>query len=109
MRTNVVVNLQYEALHYWKEAASFEKEVSFLEHPHRHLFYITCKKAVNHDDRDVEIILLKRTVIGYLKHAYGGNFGGKSCEMVARELLERFDFEYCLVLEDGENGAEVWK
>ena len=29
--------------------------------------------------------------------------------MIARELYEQFDLEYCSVFEDNENGAEIYE
>ena len=120
MTTNVIVNLQVEALHNWPDARNVFPEVGFLSYPHRHVFHIQCKKRVNHDDRDIENILFKRSVLEYLTEKYDNtnvesyyyhslDFGSKSCEMLAKELLFKFDLEYCSVLEDGENGAEVIK
>ena len=37
------------------------------------------------------------------------NFKSMSCEMIARELYEGFDLEYCSVFEDNENGAEIYE
>lgn len=113
-RTNVIVNLQIEGVHNWPDCNI--AEVDFLKHPHRHIFHICCKKRVSHDDRDIEIIKLKRQIEHFLKIQYGKvsshlsescNFGSMSCESIANELQWRFDLVYCSVLEDGENGAEI--
>lgn len=110
-RVNVVVNLQVEGLHQWSECNV--PEVMFLRHLHRHIFHIKCKKEVSHGDRDIEIIKLKREITKYLKDTFGRrnhpqcNFGNMSCEMIAIHLAEKFELNYCEVLEDGENGAEV--
>jgi len=114
-RTNIIVNIQVEGLHNWPAARKVLPAVGFLSDPHRHIFHIECKKRVAHDDRDVEIIMFKREIRAYLTATYRTNvlmslcdFGSKSCEMLARELLTEFDLEYCKVLEDNENGAEVY-
>lgn len=116
-KINIIVNLQIEAFHNWPAAKEVFPEVGFLAERHRHIFHICCKKEVDHDDRDVEIILFKRTVLEYLYDEYVRKgsviqvceLGSTSCEMLARELLERFKLEYCSVLEDNENGAEIYK
>ena len=110
MKTNVVVNLQVEGTHRWQ--GCHLREVIFLINEHRHVFYITCKKTVAHNDRDIEIICLKRSIQKYLIETYSKNgvtcdFDTKSCEMLANELTEKFNLTYCSVLEDNENGAEV--
>jgi hypothetical protein len=104
-KINVIVTLQIEATHNWPKCPF--KDVDFLRYPHRHIFHIKCKKEVTHTDRDVEIILLKRDIKSYLLKQYNGKFGSKSCEMIAEELCELFKLNYCSVLEDNENGAEV--
>ena len=115
MKTNVVVKLQVEGLHNWPDAKNVFPEVAFLSDLHRHMFHITCKKRVNHDDRDVEFIMFKRDIIEYLNFKYYDEdkrcllFGSKSCEMISRELYEEFELEYCSVFEDNENGAEVYE
>lgn len=103
----VVVNIEIEGLHKW-ENCPFE-DVAFLRDKHRHNFRIRCEKKVSHEDRDIEIILLKRKIISYLTNKYGtpAQFGGMSCESIAVELLKNFDLKVCEVLEDGENGAIV--
>lgn len=115
MKTNVTVKLQIEATHQWPGVTEFPEleAVSFLRYPHRHIFHITAKKEVTHDDRDIEIILFKRNLLKYLHSRYYNEIqevhvlGSTSCEMLAKELTKVFALQYCEVLEDGENGAEV--
>ena len=115
MKTNIICRLQVEGLHWWSEASKYEPTMVYLESAHRHIFHITCKKRVNHDDRDVEFIIFKRDITTYLENKYYDNttrcllFGSKSCEMLARELYEEFELEYCSVFEDNENGAEIYE
>ena len=115
MTTNIICRLQVEGLHWWSEASKYEPTMVYLESPHRHMFHIEVKKAVFHDDRDVEFIVFKRKVKKYLETKYYDeafdlcNFKNKSCEMLAKELLERFDLTYCAVYEDNENGAEIYE
>lgn len=114
MKTNVIVKLQFEGIHHWPgvvEHADLE-EVHFLSALHRHIFHVTAKKEVTHDDRDIEIIKLKRNIQKYLNRRYYTEnagcmyLGAMSCEMLAKELAKYFGLNYCEVLEDGENGAE---
>lgn len=105
MTTNIIVNLQFEGIHRW--GACPIEEVKYLRDPHRHMFHICCKKAVAHDDRDIEIIQFKHRLQEFLSGEYPhGEMGETSCEMLAKKLLQRFGLSYCSVLEDGENGAE---
>jgi len=115
IKTSIIVNLQIDAIHNWPTCNV--EGVDFLKYPHRHVFHITCKKRVWHSDRDIEIIKFKGEVTSYLVDKYGENvpeqfawvmcdFKNNSCEMIATELLNKFDLTHCRVLEDGENGAE---
>lgn len=108
-KTTIVVKFAVEGIHRWANCP-FE-DVGFLRHDHRHLFYITAEKKVSHDDRDIEIIMLKRTLSAYLRVKYGQvcQFKEMSCEMIARELFEVHNLESCEVLEDNENGAKIVK
>lgn len=114
MKTNVIVKLQFEGLHHWPGVVEHDdlEEVHFLSAVHRHIFHVTAKKEVTHDDRDIEIIKLKRNIQRYLHRRYWTEnanshyLGAMSCEMLAKELAKYFGLNYCEVLEDGENGAE---
>lgn len=111
--TYVVVTLQVEGLHYWKDASIKAPHVSFLSNLHRHVFHIKATAKVDHNDRDIEIITLKRGIEEYLKGKYLNgegpelNFEGMSCEMIALDLCEAFDLRSAEVTEDKENGALV--
>ena len=114
MKTNIIVKLQVEGLHNWPNAKNVFPEVGFLSNMHRHKWFITAKKEVMHDDRDVEFIMFKRDISDYLEEQYYNRttrtheFGSQSCEMLAKEILEEFDCVYVSVFEDNENGAEVY-
>ena len=116
--TNVFCSLRVEGIHHWPECP--HDEVAYLRDPHRHMFHITAHAPVNHDDRDVEFIMLKHEIKKYLLQKYATvtrvtfsskqicEFGSMSCEMIAAELIEAFGLRACTVSEDGENGATVY-
>tara|TARA_R110002096_G_C14118334_1_gene680588 strand:- start:142 stop:489 length:348 start_codon:yes stop_codon:yes gene_type:complete len=114
MNTNVIAKLEIEGMHNWPGAKEAFPEVAFLSDMHRHKWFITAKKKVNHDDRDVEFIMFKRDIIDYLHEEYFNSltrtheFGSRSCEMLAKEIMEAFGCVYVSVFEDNENGAEVY-
>ena len=113
MRTYVVVRLQVDGMHNFPAAREIFPEVGFLADRHRHIFHVEAKKEVFHDDRDVEFIMFKRDIQDYLKQMYYNpetrthEFGPKSCEMLAKGILNQFDCVSVSVWEDLENGAIV--
>jgi len=113
MKTTIIVNLQVEGQHRWLKCPILE--MAFLKSFHRHIFHIQCEVEVSHNDRDIEIIMFKREVLDYLNRNYYNlaihmcNFGDKSCEMIATDLVEAYAMTSCQVLEDGENGAKVYR
>ena len=82
-----------------------------------HMFHFEVRKVVEHDDRDIEIILFKRSIVQYLMDKYSetGSFGdpcdfkNKSCEMLAQEVADKFECLSVQCLEDDENGALITK
>jgi hypothetical protein len=89
-----------------------EYDVSFLGHPHRHIFHFKVYIEVFHDDRDVEFIQFKR----WLNNLYGQGelqLDYKSCEMIANDLYLKINSKYprrtvwIEVSEDNENGTFV--
>jgi hypothetical protein len=111
--TTVMVKLSVDGMHNFPAAAELFPEVAFLADRHRHMFHFKVAKKVYHDDRDIEFIMFKRDVLAYLFDQYSDSqsrtleFGAKSCEMLAKEILTRFDAEWVEVWEDEENGARV--
>ncbi len=109
--TEVYCTLQIEGLHHWPGCPLVE--VNYLKDLHRHVFHIKAHKKVSHADRDVEFIVLKHEIQEYLRLKYFNdssrlcNFGSQSCEMLAKELISKFNLSKCEVSEDGENGAIV--
>ena len=89
-------------------------DVSFLGHPHRHIFHFRVSIDVLHNDRDIEFIQFKR----WLESLYSGEsnclrLDYKSCEMIADELYVQIANRYpdrnvtIEVSEDGENGCSI--
>lgn len=113
LKKEIYCSLSVDATHNWENIPdTFAlKDVQFLKFPHRHMFGIKAYKIVNHNDRDLEFIHLKREIDYYLYNKYFHNeqknlqFGSKSCEMLAEELIEKFQLSKCEVDEDGENGC----
>lgn len=109
--TRVCARFKIEGIHRWAKCPI--EEVSFLRDYHRHVFHVICTKSVYHDDRDVEFIQLSHDIQKYLNDRYYSDqykclfFDDMSCEMIANELLQKFNLNGCEVNEDGEGGAIV--
>lgn len=93
-------------------ATGDEYDVSFLGHPHRHIFHFKVWIAVEHNDRDIEFIQFKR----WLENLYEDGtvqLDHKSCEMISDELYVVISGKYphrevwIEVSEDGENGSFI--
>lgn len=89
-------------------------DVSFLGHPHRHIFHFRVSISVFHNDRDIEFIQFKR----WLERLYNSEnavleLDYKSCEMIADDLYRQINSRYpgrhviISVSEDNENGCEI--
>ena len=95
-----------------KFATGDEYDVSFLGHPHRHIFHFKVWIAVEHSDRAIEFIQFKR----WLENLYEDGtiqLDHKSCEMISDELHVVISGKYprrevwIEVSEDGENGSFI--
>ena len=106
MRKYVEVKLDIEGLHCWENCDI--EEVGYLKYLHRHTFQFLCRAEVTHNDRDIEFIKFKHEIKDYIGKKYFQlkykccDFSGQSCEMLAEELLNRFNLSQCSVSEDGE-------
>jgi hypothetical protein len=93
-------------------ATGDEYDVSFLGHPHRHIFHFKVWIGVTHDDRDIEFIQFKRWLLNLYKDATL-SLDFKSCEMMSGDLYDAISQKYpnrevwIEVSEDGENGSFI--
>jgi hypothetical protein len=107
----IVIKLQIEGVHSWSNCDI--DEVRFLKNLHRHIFHIRVEKEVTHDDRDIEIIQLKRDIEELICTEFWdeefrcNNFFDMSCESIAKFLKNAFELNLVEVLEDNENGAII--
>lgn len=108
------VTFQREGIHCYPAALKDPKlaDVSFLGHPHRHIFHFKVWIEVFHDDRDIEFIQFKR----WCESLYGNDIiklDHKSCEMISDELYITIANKYpnrdvwISVSEDNENGSYI--
>lgn len=116
-KTFIVVNLTVDGLHMWLDAKTTLPEVAYLSSLHFHQFKIQVKKQVEtgNNDRQIEIISFKHELEDYFKrnfydaHLKCCNFNNRSCEIIAKDLMEAYDLDFVQVLEDGHWGAEIIK
>ena len=115
------VTFTKEGIHQYPAAATDPQlatgdyyDVSFLAHPHRHIFHFRVSIDVYHNDRDIEFIQFKR----WLESLYSGEtnclrLDYKSCEMIADDLYVQIANRYpdrsvtISVSEDNENGCTI--
>ena len=118
-KRQIWVTFRKEGMHRYPAAATDpllatgdEYDVSFLAHPHRHIFHFRVWIDVFHNDRDIEFIQFKR----WLENLYSSGtlaLDFKSCEMMADDLYIRIAERYperevqIEVSEDGENGCLI--
>lgn len=101
----VFCTLQFEGFHQWDAAPP---EVGYLSNRHRHIFHVRAEKVVTHEDRDVEFITLKKTVLTTIRDFQAYQDTSRwSCEAWAGRLLDILNLDKVEVSEDGENGAVV--
>jgi len=104
MKKLIYCKVFFEATHQWLNCDI--DEVIYLKNEHRHIFNIKAYKTVFHNDRDIEFIVLKHNIEKYLINKFPDRkLKNLSCEMIAEDLIEKFDLVRCEVSEDGENGV----
>lgn len=119
-KQSIFVTFQKEGIHRYPAAATDPnlatgdwRDVSFLAHPHRHMFHFRVEIEVVHTDRDIEFIQFKRE----LERLYNEDtlkLDYKSCEMISDELYNYITGQYpgrdieITVAEDGENGSRTF-
>ena len=86
IQTYIRIRTQFEGWHFYPNAGQIDSRIEFLENRHRHMFHVHVKMSVTHDDRELEFFLCKWALEEFLTRSEQ-NF--KSCEMIARDILER--------------------
>lgn len=106
----------FEGYHRWPNAPDC---VSFLRQPHRHIFHVKAEFKVQHADRYLEFIKVKRELhyscaqLRVAMSMFGpDNCATYSCEQLATSIaqdLARVGLHVCSisVSEDNENGATL--
>jgi len=118
-RRQIWVTFQKEGIHKYPAALTDPKlatgewdDVSFLGHPHRHMFHFKVGIDVFHNDRDIEFIQFSR----WLQKLFSDDILAldyKSCEMIADDIYLNVASKYpgravdIDVSEDGENGCTI--
>lgn len=115
-KQTVYCTFAIDGTHNWANIPDVDylSDVQFLKLPHRHMFHFKCYAEVGHADRDIEFIVMKRDLQTYIDEKYYDGekrscvFGSMSCEHIACELLDNFEYLTKVeVNEDNENGAIV--
>lgn len=109
INTTIIVTTQFVGIHQWNDAPD---EVSFLKHPHRHIFHVEVELPVGHDDRELEYFMVIKIVDDIIEKFDNEWIKTKSCEHIATELCNKLCSHYkrsCIVkiTEDNENGSRV--
>jgi len=112
------VKFDFEGIHMYPAAADTAGEgrmdVSFLQFPHRHTFFLKVYIEVYHNDRDIEFIQFKR----WCQDQFGDGenlvqLNNNSCEMIADDLYDKIAHTFpkrevwIEVSEDNENGTLI--
>ena len=100
---------RFEGQHRWPNAPDV---VSFLRHPHRHLFGVSVKIQVEDPDRGIEFFMAKQYLADAIRNLKKRGIAEMSCETMALRILEylrklNIPAIECSVDEDGENAGIV--
>jgi len=112
IETFIKVRTEFEGFHYYPDASKIDPRIKFLENEHRHMFKVEVTISVDHDDRELEFFLVKWALNDFIS---AGNQNHKSCEMIAREILENhlttkygwWRTYHVVVSEDGESDGII--
>lgn len=105
----IEVTFREQGFHRWPDAP---ERRSYLRHTHRHLFHVTVRIRVTHDERQIEFHDLLDDCRGVFRRMVQSQEGA-SCETMARQLLSHVISAYdsvqarVTVSEDGECSAIV--
>ncbi len=107
---SIFVTSAFSARHQYPNAPD---EVAYLRNDHRHLFHVRVEMQVDHDDRDLEFMIVKAELDKFLSDYEGMFLGSVSCEQMGQNIVIALDARWprrvreVIVAEDGENGGIV--
>ena len=107
MKREVITYNAVEGFHRYPNAPEY---CTYQSDRHRHIFEVRCRFEVYNDDREIEINRMQQEISRYFHSRYGTpcEFGGRSCEHIAGELLKAYpSMTSAEVLEDGYGGASL--
>jgi len=101
MHTQVIAKIPIEGFHFYPKAPH---KVAFLEHKHRHTFFVTAAYDVTHNNREIEIFIARAKIAKHLDSLFGTpcDFENMSCEHIAEAVLDNGKA-------DGMCWVEVWE
>lgn len=110
IKTKIAVTFQKAGFHHYPGAPL---QVDYLTHKHRHMFKFKVTVQVGHDNREIEFHMF----LSWLEQLFETrelDIDFKSCEMLAKDVLDKIMREYGTgrevtveVWEDGECGGIV--
>ena len=110
--TEVICINRFSGIHAWSGCPNGFLH-DYLASPHRHEFMVETRFRVTDDDRQIEFLEMQDRIAEYVAIAFplhAGtsvfDFGGLSCEMLARRIADYFHALSCEVREDGFGGAK---
>lgn len=103
----IICKLDVPGFHNWPDAPA---GLEYLSSIHRHVFNITARIPVTHDNRDLEIIQTQNRIHHFLSDRFGNEnghmmLGSMSCEMLAKLIADTFGCTEVTVQEDGQGGG----
>ena len=102
----ITIRTSFIGYHRYKNAP---QKVKYLRDWHRHNFNIEAYIEVVDANREIEFIIKKAEIDGWLAGKYHGAKFEKSCEMIAEDIAKKFNCFQVTVSEDGENGGGYYK
>lgn len=106
--TYVYCQTRFIGFHCWEEAPP---QVGYLRAVHRHEFHVKLGVRVDHDNRDVEFITMRKQLDEFISSHKEHWPIGVSCEMITKVIATymhsqyQYDVALVEVTEDGENGS----
>lgn len=89
---SIITQFQVEGYHRYENAP---EQVKYLRDLHRHVFHIKAKIQVNHNDRELEFIMVKHKLKSLMEDVVDGDYAGLDIppDMKTRLIENKFSCE----------------